>query len=178
MIKFWEILMAPGRVMHQRAERMNAQRIQFEEAMKQLDLDRIVQGYKPKLAQRALDAVDWKTPWPSADLIEQERSLIARYLEAHWDRAKFPERPGFIVRAGMEKVWAKLQGRIHQHVFGQLDLPLFFDLTRDPAGLVMFEMTYRDTDRHGREQWIGRQSKWIYGRTPPAFANPLSGGAK
>jgi len=171
----WKTLMAPGRMMHQRGERMKEQRFQFEAALKRFDLDRIVDGYRPVLTQKSLKSVDWKAPWPTVRLVEQERTKIAYYLRDHWNEAGFPEKPVFLIRVGMEKVWSKLQGRIHQRVFSRLDLPPFFDLKRDRHGLIMFEMTLKDTDQYGHEEWIGVQSKWIYGRNPPVFQDPLAG---
>lgn len=177
MSGLWNALMAPGRAMHRRAERMKEQQQQFDAALKNLDLDRIVEGYESRLTQKSLNSADWETPRPTVELIEHERARIAQYLQRHWNKAGFPEQPVFLIRAGMEKVWVKLQGRIHQYVFGRLDLPPFFDLSRDPNGLIMFEMTRHDTDHYGNEEWIGVNSRWIYGRNPPQLRDPLSEGA-
>lgn len=174
MRSLWNALMAPGRSMRLRAEKLKEQQARFEAALKHLNLDRIVGDYQPGLTQELLDTKDWKTPWPTAELIEQERTRIARYLEEHWRQADFPEQPVFLVRVGMEKVWGGLQGHIHQRVFGRLDLPPFFDLQRDPNGLILFEMTRHDTDHYGNEEWIGVNSRWIYGRNPPQLSDPLS----
>lgn len=174
MSRLWDALMEIGRAPHRRAEELKEQQARFEAALRLLDLDRIVRGYQPGLTQKSLNLVDWKTPWPTVTLIEQERTRIARYLEEHWRQANFPEQPVFLVRLGMEKVWGKLQGRIHQRVFGRLDLPPFFDLKRDPNGLILFEMTRHDTDHFGNEEWIGVNSRWIYGRNPPQLRDPLS----
>ena len=172
-MKIWNILMAPGRAMHQRAETVKKEKEQFQSALKQLDLERIEAGYRSDLDQRTLEAVDWKKPWPTARLIETERSKIAHYIEDHWAEAGFPGDPGMIVRKSMQVVWAKLQGRLHQRTFGTLELPAFFDIQRDPNGLILFERTRRDTDQYGTEEWIGQQSHWIYGHNPPQFSDPL-----
>lgn len=174
-MKIWDMLMKPGRMMHNRAEKLKNEREQFEAALKRLDLERIEAEYLSDLTQTRLEAVDWKAPWQTARLIEIERTKIARHAESFFLQADFPEAPNIIVRKGMETVWAKLQGRIQQRVFGRLSLPSFYDLHRDPHGLILFERTRRDTDQYGTEQWIGRQSSWIYLRNPPQFSDPLGG---
>lgn len=154
-----------------------ALRDQIREAANRLDVEKAVSEYRPGITQEDLNAADWNKPWPSVALIEEEQVRIAHYLLPIWQGARFPQTTRYFVRINTEKVWLELQGRLHQKVFGELDLPPFFDLNRDPNGLIMFEMTRHDTDHYGQEEWIGVRSRWIYGRNPPQLSDPLSGAA-
>lgn len=147
---------------------------QIRSARDRLDVEKAVSEYQPGITQADLNAVDWSKPWPAAAVIEQEQARIARYLMPIWQDAGFPNTRRHTVRIKTEKIWLRLQGSLHQKVFGALELPPFFDLKRDPNGLILFEMTRHDTDHYGNEEWIGVNSRWIYGRNPPRLSDPLS----
>lgn len=158
-------------------ERTVSQKQQCTEAIRRLSVEAAETAYQPAISQEALNAVDHSNPWPAASLIEQEQARIAQYLLPIWRNAGFPDKPPRIVRRQMEQVWLNLQGRLHQKAFAHLELPSFFDVQRDKNGLIMFEMTRPDRDHYGNEQWIGVQSRWIYGRNPPQLSDPLMEGA-
>lgn len=161
-----DIARSKDKIAEQTAEMRNARR--------QLDSRKAIADYQPGLTQAELNAVDWGKPWPSVTLIEQEQARMARYLLPIFEEAGFPTRKTRAIRNEVERNWLELQGKLHQKVFGALELPPFFDLLRDPRGLIMFEMTRHDTDHYGNEEWIGVKSRWIYGRNPPQLSDPLS----
>ncbi|WP_299501364.1 hypothetical protein [uncultured Roseobacter sp.] len=140
------------------------------QSLKDYDVDRIKEKYSPLLTQADLDDCDQRTPWPSVRLIEDELDRIETYLRPIFVEAGFPfEARSLLVRNSVDLAWARGKGTIHQEVFGNLELPEFFDLGRNIHGLLLFEQTRKHKDRHGKTDWIGMQSQWRYGRFKPVF---------
>jgi len=158
---------------HHRQSSTTTEKMQLDAAnqnLKDYGVIRIKDEYSPVLQQADLDACDQRTPWPSVRLIEDELDRIEAYLRPIFMEAGFPfGARSFLVRKNVELVWAQGKGTIHQAVFGNLDLPEFFDLHRDFHGLLLFEKTRKHRDRHGKVEWIGVQSQWRYGRFKPVF---------
>ena len=146
---------------------------QLKEAIRKLkknDVVRIREGYRPVLTQADFDACDQRTPWPAARLVEEEMDRIEAYIRPIFDEAGFPfGARSSLVRKNVELAWVQQKGVIHQFVFGNLNLPEFFDIGRSFHGLILFEQTRKNKDRHGKTDWIGVQSQWRYGRFKPVF---------
>lgn len=138
--------------------------------LKEYDILKIKEAYRPVLTQADFDACDQKTPWPAVRLVEDEMDRIEAYLRPIFEEVGFPfTARSYLVRKNVELAWAQQKGVIHQSVFGCLKLPEFFDIQRSFHGLLLFEQTRKHKDRHGKIDWIGVQSQWRYGRFKPEF---------
>lgn len=158
---------------HHRQSSTTTEKMQLKAAIQSLkdyDVVRIKEKYNPVLTQADLDNCDQRTPWPSVRLIEGELDRIEAYLSPIFLEAGFPfEARSLLVRNSVDLAWARGKGTIHQEVFGNLELPEFFDLRRNTHGLLLFERTRKHKNRHGKTEWIGLQSQWRYGHFKPAF---------
>ena len=103
-------------------------------------VDDLIAAYEPGLYQQDLDAADWRNPVAMHHVLKPEIERIRHHVWNSLRELGFPVETSFdVLRAELEQSAKHLIWQLHQKVFADLRVPVFFEMR---GGFVDYEPTY------------------------------------